>query len=132
MKTSFFSFLCKQMIIAQQANNKNLLLLISIISLAKRAGFSQLETTTTFWYVLNMRITHCRRCSVCLIICLVFLSSNIFSQMRVSHIDSDSIYSFFEAKGLNPQILPNKSRNTVFPYNIILDFPKKELSSVNA
>ena len=52
--------------------------------------------------------------------------------MRVSHIDSDSIYSFFEAKGLNPQILPNKSKNTVFPYNIILDFPKKELAAVNA
>ncbi len=46
--------------------------------------------------------------------------------MRTSHIDSDSIYSFFEAKGLKPQVLPNKSKNTVFPYNIILDFPNKE------
>ena len=46
--------------------------------------------------------------------------------MSVSHIDSDSIYSFFESKGLKPQIIPNKSRNTVFPYNIILDFPKFE------
>ncbi|MBQ4496349.1 MAG: hypothetical protein II973_02470 [Spirochaetaceae bacterium] len=45
--------------------------------------------------------------------------------MRTSHIDSDSIYSFFEAKGLTPQVLPNKSKNTVFPYNIILDFSKK-------
>ncbi len=46
--------------------------------------------------------------------------------MRTSHIDSDSIYSFFEAKGIKPQVLPNKSKNTVFPYNIILDFPNKE------
>lgn len=46
--------------------------------------------------------------------------------MRTSHIDSDSIYSFFETKGIKPEILPNKSKNTVFPYNIILDFPNKE------
>lgn len=46
--------------------------------------------------------------------------------MRTSHIDSDSIYSFFVSKGIQAQVLPNKSKNIVFPYNIILDFAPKE------
>lgn len=72
-----------------------------------------------------MRITQLKRIFICAFLFFTLYTFNVFSQTRISHIDSDSIYNFFETKGFKPQILPNRSRNTVFPYSMVFDFSKK-------
>ena len=70
-----------------------------------------------------MCITRFKR-FLCFFFIFLFFSANIFSQRRTSHIDSDSIYSFLISKDIQPKILPNKSKNTAFPYNIVINFSK--------